>query len=92
MFFSGFGPGSSNSGSAFVDCFAGLLGCREATGFVLDVLDVSSPTCDCYSLVHPCTDAHQNVMDLVSFAETSGLYIDIHTALYPEGEIRGQLK
>jgi hypothetical protein len=91
MFLAGAGPASSNSGSDFVDCFVGPLGCRETTGFVLDVLDVSVPFCDSYSLGNPCTDAHQNVIDLVSFAETSGLYIDIHTEAYPDGEIRGQL-
>ena len=92
MFLAGSGPASSNSGSDFVDCFVGVLGCRDADGFVLDVLDVSSPFCDSYSLhPPPCIDAHQNVIDLVSFAETSGLYIDIHTEQYPDGEIRGQL-
>jgi hypothetical protein len=30
-------------------------------------------------------------MDLVSHAEAGGLYIDIHTEQYPDGEIRGQL-
>jgi CHRD domain-containing protein/PEP-CTERM motif-containing protein len=92
MFLAGAGPASSNSGSDFVDCFVGPLGCRDTTGFVVDVLDVSSPYCDSYTWGGvPCIDPHQNVMDLVSHAEAGGLYIDIHTGQYPDGEIRGQL-
>jgi hypothetical protein len=32
-----------------------------------------------------------NFGDVLSRAEHGGLYIDIHTQIYPEGEIRGEL-
>ena len=76
----------SNSGSPFVDCFVGPLGCREDTGFVDDVFAMPAPgSPDC--LVYDNCD----FADLVSLAENHGLYIDIHTEQYVDGEIRGEL-
>lgn len=77
----------SNSGSPSVDCFAGTGACRDATGFVDDVFAMPLPGDPSCSVYDNCDFA-----DLLSRAENQGLYIDIHTELYPGGEIRGELR
>ena len=78
---------ASNFGSPVVACAWGALSvCREATGFVHDVFDMPAagdPSCPVYD--------NCNFADVLSRAEHAGLYIDIHTQIYPEGEIRGEL-
>jgi hypothetical protein len=73
-------------GSPFVSCFAGSF-CREATGWVHNVLDMSivSPL-GCQALYADC-DAGK----ILQLLQTGGVYIDLHTELYPGGEIRGQI-
>jgi hypothetical protein len=75
---------ASNFGSPVVNCFAGQ--CREATGWVHDVFDMPAPGDPNCFVYDDC-----NFGDLLSRAEHGGLYIDIHTQIYPEGEIRGEL-
>jgi hypothetical protein len=78
------GGSAINFGSPVVNCFAGQ--CREATGWVHDVFDMPPPgdgTCFVYD--------NCNFADLLNRAEHGGLYIDIHTQIYPEGELRGEL-
>jgi hypothetical protein len=78
---------ASNFGSPVVTCAWGALGqCREATGWVHDVFDMPAPG----DLSCPVYD-NCNFADLLSRAEHGDLYIDIHTQIYPEGEIRGEL-
>jgi CHRD domain len=75
----------SNFGSPVVNCFV-FGGCRDATGFVQDVFAMplaGDPNCLVYD--------NCNFADLMSRAEHQGLYIDIHTERYPDGEIRGEL-
>jgi CHRD domain/PEP-CTERM motif len=81
-----FGPNSViNFGSDFVNCWLPEQ-CRDTTGFVHDVFAMpASGDADC--LVYD----NCNFADLLSRAENQGLYIDIHTQRYPEGEIRGEL-
>lgn len=74
----------SDFGSSVINCWDGL--CREATGFVEDVFTMPAPgDPDC--LVYDNCD----FADVLNRAEHGGLYIDIHTEAYPEGEIRGEL-
>jgi hypothetical protein len=76
----------SNSGSPAVNCWLGPGQCRDATGFVQDVFAMplpGDPNCIVYD--------HCDFADLVSRAEHQGLYMDIHTERYPDGEIRGEL-
>jgi CHRD domain/PEP-CTERM motif len=77
----------SNSGSPLVDCWLGPDACRDTTGFVEDVFQMPLPgDPDC--LVYDNCD----FTDLLNRAENLGLYIDIHTEQFPEGEIRGALR
>jgi len=78
------GGSASNFGSPVVSCWAGQ--CRGATGFVHDVFDMPAPGDGSCFVYDNC-----NFADLLSRAEHGGLYIDIHTQMYPEGEIRGEL-
>lgn len=55
--------------------------CAPTTGSSHDVLDISAGYGDCTDI--PC---------LVDMAVTAGWYLDMHTQLYPSGEIRGQLR
>lgn len=63
-----------------VDCFVGLQDCVPTTGSTHNVLNVDAT----------------NVTDYVDFPtllalfQGGDMYIDIHTEMYPEGEIRGQ--
>jgi CHRD domain/PEP-CTERM motif len=79
------GGSAVNFGSPVVSCFVPD-GCREATGFVHDVFDMPAPGDGSCFVYDNC-----NFADLLSRAEHGGLYIDIHTQTYPEGEIRGEL-
>ncbi len=75
----------------FVDCgtdpnFVIGLFCAPATGSLHDTLFNLSER---FNPNNPFTFADMNAF--VAAMETDGLYIDIHTKMYPEGEIRGQL-
>ena len=64
--------------------FAGggfLTNCAPSSGFVENVLQLSATN----------GYGYPDFASLVAAFERNGVYIDMHTQLYPEGEIRGQL-
>jgi hypothetical protein len=60
----------------------GFTSCAPTSGSLEDVLQLMGPG-DGYGF--------PDFNTLVNAFENSGIYIDMHTQLYPEGEIRGQL-
>jgi hypothetical protein len=70
---------------------AGLMtNCAPATGTAHNVLQLSAGDGYAISAIPPAT-GFPDFASLVAAFERDGVYIDMHTALYPEGEIRGQL-
>lgn len=68
-----------------VDCGFGDLECAPTTGSLHDVLDIANG----YTACEQDTAPFQCVVD---HAVPDGFYIDMHTANYGGGEIRGQFK
>jgi hypothetical protein len=70
-----------------VPCWVSQQGaCAAATGSLHDVFvvpPVGTITCGSY--------ADCNMAKIMNIATSNGFYIDVHTELYPSGEIRGQL-
>jgi hypothetical protein len=64
--------------------------CAPTTGFAHDVLQLSANDGYAVSAVPPAT-GFPNFAALTAAFVADGVYIDMHTQLYPEGEIRGQL-
>jgi len=67
-----------------------MANCAPATGTAHDVLQLSAGDGYAISAVPPAT-GFPDFAALTAAFVADGVYIDMHTALYPEGEIRGQL-
>jgi hypothetical protein len=80
--------------SAQVPCgFAGggfMTNCAPTTGTAHNVLQLSANDGYAISAVPPAT-GFPDFASLVAAFLADGVYVDMHTQLYPEGEIRGQL-
>jgi hypothetical protein len=67
-----------------------MAGCAPTTGTAQNVLQLSANDGYAISAVFPAT-GFPDFASLVDAFVRDGVYIDMHTGLYPEGEIRGQL-
>lgn len=67
-----------------------MTNCAPKTGTAHNVLQLSANDGYAISATPPAT-GFPDFASLVAAFERDGMYIDMHTALYPEGEIRGQL-
>jgi CHRD domain/PEP-CTERM motif len=80
--------------SVQVPCgFAGggfMTNCAPTTGTAHNVLQLSASDGYAISAIPPAT-GFPDFASLVNAFVHDGVYIDMHTQLYPEGEIRGQL-
>ena len=77
--------GTTTNGSPEVPC--PLAPCRDSTGWTHSVLSFTAANpLGCAALYANC-----NFTTVLNLAQTQGLYLDIHTELYPGGEIRGVL-
>jgi hypothetical protein len=70
---------------SLVDCGGGDVECAPTTGSIHDVLDIANG----YDLCEQDPSPFQCIVD---HAVPDGFYIDMHTANYDGGEIRGQFK
>jgi len=64
--------------------------CAPTTGFAHDVLQLSAGDGYAVSAIPPAT-SFPNFAALTAAFVRDGVYVDMHTQRYPEGEIRGQL-
>ena len=74
-----------------IPCSWGTFGeCVPPTGSSHDVLQLSAN--DGYGMDPTTGQIIWDFARMINAFETGDIYIDIHTEIYPEGEIRGQLK